>query len=301
MRFWGIAVALVLTLAVSAGAEDSSRRLDNLAWMKIGAGARAQALGGAFTARADDGTAAYWNPAFLSSFGAYDTEICLMALPLDFSRRAGFLSYGQTISPNWGGVAASWNYYRAGDIEERDDAGLPTGSLEDLANGFSLSYGLGVGPDWKVGTSLHYYWHSLADTEGRGVGLDLAAAYKPKGPWVRWELGAALKDLSPGMFWGTGRHESVNPTLRLGVAYHILYDQLIAAVDFEMPWQQKIVPHAGMEWWAWEFLAVRAGLDPNGVYLGAGYRAGQYQFDYAYSALLDGLSHEHRLTLMLKL
>jgi hypothetical protein len=224
-----------------------------------------------------------------------------MALPLDLDRRAGFFSYGQNLSPDWGGVAVSWNYYRVGGIEERDDAGIQTGSLEDLENAFSLSYGVGLGPDWKVGSSLHYYRHTLADTEGAGVGLDLAAAYKPKGPWVRWELGATLKDLSPGITWGTGRHEAVNPTLRLGVAYHILYDQLIASLDFEMPWQQKIVPHAGVEWWAWEFIAVRTGLDSQGVYMGAGYRSGPYQFDYAYSALLEGLSNEHRITVMIKL
>jgi hypothetical protein len=224
-----------------------------------------------------------------------------MALPLDLDRRAGYFSYGQTLSPTWGGLAVSWNYYRIGNIEERDDTGLQTGSLEDLENAFSLSYGVGLGPEWKVGTSLHYYWHTLAGTEGKGLGLDLGTAFKPRGPWVRWEFGATLQNLSPGITWGTGEHEAVDPTLRVGAAYHILYDQLIASLDIETPYQQKTVPHAGVEWWAWEFLAVRTGFDTNGVYLGAGYRQGPYQFDYSYSALLEGLSNEHRVTLMIKL
>jgi hypothetical protein len=298
-RVW-FGLILFLLQALPAGAEDSARRLDNLAWTKIGVGARAQALGGAFTARADDGTAAQWNPAFLESFGAYDTQICLSALPMDLDRRAGFASYLQKLG-DWGGLAASWQYFRIGGIEERDAQGLHTGALEDLQNAFSLAYGLALGADWKAGAALHYYWHALAGTEGKGMGLDLAAAYKPKGPWVRWEFGATLKDLSPGMFWGTGRREPVNPTLRLGAAYHILYDQLIAAVDLEWPWRQKAAPHAGIEWWVWEPAAVRAGLDSQGVYLGAGFRQGPYQIDYSYSALLEGISNEHRITLMYKL
>jgi hypothetical protein len=65
--------------------------------------------------------------------------------------------------------------------------------------------------------------------------------------------------------------------------------------------KQKIIPHAGVEWWALEPVALRMGLDSSGVYMGAGYRYGPVQFDYSYSVLLEGISDEHRFTLMYRL
>lgn len=296
------ACAACLALGTTAGyAEDSGCRLDSVGWMRLGIGARAQALGGAFTARADDGTAPYWNPAFIESFGPYETEFAFMGLPMTLGRRASYFSYIQKLDRNLGSIAAGWHYYRIGGIENRDEAGAHLGDLEDLSNTFALSYGRALDADWRVGATLNYYWRQLAGAEGKGVGLDVAAAYRPKGTWLRWEFGAALKQLSPGLLWTTGRKEAVMPALRLGAAYHIIYDQLIAAADLELTWRQKALPHAGVEWWVWEPLAVRAGLDNLGLYVGAGYRAGPYQFDYSYSVLLEGLSDEHRFTLMYKL
>jgi hypothetical protein len=193
--FW-----LISSLVQSVFAEDSGRRLDNLAWLKLGVGARAQALAGAFTARADDGTASYWNPAFLESFGPFETQVCFMALPMTLDRTASYLSYIQRLGPTQGSIAASWNYFRISNIEVRDAAGNQTGTMEDLQNAFACSYGLALNPDWKAGASLKYYLHQLSPERGSGIGLDLAAAYKPKGNWVRWEFGASLKDVSPGMY-----------------------------------------------------------------------------------------------------
>jgi hypothetical protein len=291
----------VLACLQPAHAEDSARRLDPVAWMRVAVGARAQAMGGAFTARADDGTAPYWNPAFIESFGPYETQVALMALPLSLERRAAYAGYIQKLGHDWGSLAASWTYYRIGAIDQRDDSGLRTGDLEDVQNAFALSYGLPLGDDLKVGATVKYYLHQLPGATGSGLGLDLAAAFHPKGPWLRWQFGAALKELSPGMFWTTGVKEGVQPALRLGAAYHIIYDQLLAALDLEFPYGQKVIPHSGLEWWAWDTVAIRAGLDTSGLYVGAGYRYGPYQFDYSYSTLLEGISDEHRITIMFKL
>jgi len=302
-RIAGGAVIAVWALSAAAAvqAEDSSRRLDSISWMRTAVGARAQALGGAFTARADDGTASYWNPAFIESFGPYETQFTLTALPLTLERQGAYLSYIQKLSRNFGSIAFGWNHARIGAIEVRDASGVKLKEEEDLQNTFAASYGLALSPAWKIGATFKYYLHQLPDAEGKGIGLDAAAAYRPGGAGLRWEFGAALKELSPGLYWTTGRREIVAPTLRLGAAYHIIYDELIAAAEVDATYGQKMVPHLGLEWWAWDTLAIRTGLDSVGVYFGAGYRFGQYQFDYSYSALLEGLSDEHRITLMYKL
>jgi hypothetical protein len=297
----GFAMITFIQFPIFSFASDSGRRFDNLSFLRDGAGARAQALAGAFTARADDATAPFWNPAFIESFGAYETQVAFMALPLTLERRASYAAYIQKLGNNLGSIGASWNYYRIGKIEKRDSEGALLGDMEDLQNAFGLSYGLGLNMHWKIGGSIKLYYHQLADQNARGVGFDVAAAYKPRGDWLRWEFGATLKELSPGINWSTGRHEAVDPGLRLGAAYHIIYERLIAAMDLEMNWQQKMIPHIGIELWAWEPMAARMGMDSLGVYFGLGYRYGPYQFDYSYSVLLEGLSDEHRITIMYKL
>lgn len=287
--------------AQTAWSEDSGYRFDNLVWMKLVAGARAQALGGAFTARAHDGTAPHWNPALLEFLRPYETQVTFMALPLTLERRAAFVSYIQTLPEGYGTVSASWHYYRLGLIEERGSDGTRLGAMEDLQNAFSLSYGLTLNPEWKVGGSLHYYLHQVAGEQGQGIGLDLAAAFVPRQARRHWEFGLILKNVSPGLAWSTGRKESIPPTLTGGAAYHIFPGMLITSADLEWTWRQKPVLHTGVEWWPWTSVAVRFGLDAFGIHAGAGYQYQQVQVDYAYSALIEGISGEHRITVMFKI
>ncbi len=305
MNFYKLTIGLMLVLCIAPVtpvlAEDSGRRFDNLAWMKLAVGSSAQALGGAYTARAHDGTATYWNPAFIEFFGPFEGQITAMVLPLSLERRAAFVSYIQTLGAGNGSLGAGWHYYRIGSIEERAADGTRLGSMEDLQNAFSISYGLALNSDWKVGASIKYYLHQIAGEQGQGLGVDLAAGFNPKREWLRWEFGATLKDVSPGITWTTGRREDVYPTLRAGAAYHIIYEKLIAALDLELPGKQKLVPHAGVEWWPWARIALRFGLDFYGLHAGTGYRFGPYQIDYSYSALIEGISNEHRITVMYKL
>lgn len=291
--------AAILACAMSGLAEDSAVRLDPLGWLRQAAGARAEALGGAFTARAGDGTATFWNPARVDSLGPYETQISATALPMLLERQAAYTSYIQKLGAGLGSLGVSWQYLHVGHIEERDADGLQIGSLDDLQNAWTVSYGLALDMEWSLGASCKYYLHQIAGEEGKGAGLDLAAAFHPRGAWLRWEFGAILKELSTGFFWSTGRKEPVFPLMRLGTAYHLLYQQLIASVDLEIPFQQKWVPHAGIEWWPWETAALRSGLDASGWHAGAGFRNGPWQVDYSFSLLFEGLSDEHRFSVML--
>lgn len=93
-RFSAVSVAIGLfgLVAVEARAQDLNRvNQDELASfygrmnVVVGSGARAFGMGGAFLARADDATAASWNPAGLSYLRR--TEFSLVGVHNDFSQR----------------------------------------------------------------------------------------------------------------------------------------------------------------------------------------------------------------------
>ena len=66
-----LVLALFVFLILYFPGKASANRIggDAYPFLKIGVGARALGMGGAFVAVADDGTAAYWNPAGLGSLG----------------------------------------------------------------------------------------------------------------------------------------------------------------------------------------------------------------------------------------
>jgi len=60
------AVLSVICIFLAFGASTAFAQMVGLDWVPTGSGARALAMGGAFTAIADDATAAWWNPAGLT-------------------------------------------------------------------------------------------------------------------------------------------------------------------------------------------------------------------------------------------
>ncbi|MDD5089864.1 MAG: UPF0164 family protein [Candidatus Wallbacteria bacterium] len=124
-----IGLALLLA-ALPVGAEDSSGSAG--AYLKMGVGARPLGMGGAFTAIADDATAAFWNPAGLVQLDK--KEITTMHAMLKMDRTYNFLNYIQPLPKR----NAAWgvNYVRFGvdDLPEthiwrRDNLGALTRGL----------------------------------------------------------------------------------------------------------------------------------------------------------------------------
>ncbi len=80
MRITGLstifAVSLALSAASTVSAANSNAGTAAYTFLKIGTGAKSQAMGGAFVGLADDATALYYNPAGLTARGhdemAYD-------------------------------------------------------------------------------------------------------------------------------------------------------------------------------------------------------------------------------------
>ena len=166
---WTLAATIcaLLALPASAAGEDES---SVMAFLKIGVGARAEGMGGAYVAHADDATAIYWNPAGLVEVGS---------LRADLSHHEWFqdirLEYlGAVLGRESSAYGLGFTFNTAGEIERRVIASsqpLGTFSSHDMA--VSLSYARKMGPRWNLGFSVKTLYEKIYLDAAWGWALDL--------------------------------------------------------------------------------------------------------------------------------
>jgi LysM repeat protein len=295
------ASALVaLALATSARAAGDAAGTAAGSFLAVGTGTSVLSMAGATLASGNDLAAASWNVASLARVDALQFSLAHSPLPggatQDWLAGGGRVGRGGT---RWGLQAL---FHREGELEGRDAANNPTGSLSanDLALGASLAQRLGtyvtagVGAEW-----LH---ESLAGTSGSGVGFS-AGLRADAGP-----IGLALAARHLG---GTMRYPDATYDLPQVVAGGVSWTDaahgLRVNADLEAPAHYYTSARVGGEWTWRDRLAVRAGYrlamgapgdaTTSGPAFGIGAGMGSMWMDYAF--LLDGgtSSGEHRIGL----
>ncbi len=260
-----ISLMLVLSVATAGAAKYAG------AFMDDGGGARALAMGGAFTAVASDPSAAYWNPAGLSL--VTEREVMFM-----HSERFGdlidrdYISYVQPVSWSlFGGDQAGFgvSLIRLGidDIPftehlrsqlDLDGDGIisreETFGLFELQDeilfvsdaeyaGF-ISYAERKG-SWMVGGSIKLIHQSVGKYSSYGIGLDIGLL-RPHTLISNLDFGLKLQDVtSTPLSWNTdeGTIETIAPTVIPALAYHVNMPQwdahLIVATSLETRFENR--------------------------------------------------------------
>ena len=325
-----VLAAAILLLPAQANAQndpaslgdDSITRVGTTAaqFLKLGAGARAIAMGGAFVAEASDLSAVYWNPAGLAYLRGRQLQLSntRYLAEVDYSMAA----FGTEV-PRLGTMAVSLLLVDSGDMAVRT-AHEPEGTGEQFkVQNFAiqLSYGRSLTDQFSIGGTMKYIqervWHSSASSFAFDIGTLFVT------PYNRLRLGAAMSNLGPKMQMdgrdilfsedpnpgSEGTVEIVNaqyrmdrhalPLLfRIGLAWDA-YDtgthQIVISTDAAHPNDNAEYINAGMEYNFRELIAFRAGyrslFEPDseqGMTAGASLnvrldhrlRAG---FDYAYA------------------
>jgi len=106
------------------------------------------------------------------------------------------------------------------------------------------------------------------------------------------QVGLNLRNLI-GMRTGAPTEDKLPLTLRFGFNYKLLRDRLALVVDLEKS-KAPLSYHFGAEYWAFQYLAVRLGMDPEEFTLGFGIRYRDYGLDYAFAT--HDLGGSHRLS-----
>ncbi len=325
----GLLLALLLTfhaLPARAAKIYPSAGSTAASFLKLEVGARAVAMGGAFTGVPGDPYAIYWNPAALAYL---EKEKNLSLFHNEYFQGLGqeFLLY---TAPAAGGKflgvpgpkAGVWGFalnyfYVPDDLERR--SGLNEGDPEnpispsegefgayDLAA--SAAYGRRLSGGLSAGAAFKVIRQSIDDYSAGSVALDLGLLreYSWRGHPVA--AGFSVQNLGPGIKF-TDRRYGLPLVLRAGLSGRLQDSGALLALDVEKPVDNYPALAVGAEFPLTQRLALRSGYkyrmygneegDWAGFSAGAGVFFDRAVFDYAFTPFGE-LGNAHRFSISVK-
>ena len=154
MRILGLLALLLAAPASSANFSSSAQGTTTAEFLQLGVGARAVAMGEAYSAAADDAGAMYWNPAALTNIK--NRSATFMHAAYIGSSYFDYAAYGQNLGSK-GAYGVGLQYFSAGGIAQTDATGTDVGTFNPYDLAFSLGYARkldGLGPQFLNGYSI---------------------------------------------------------------------------------------------------------------------------------------------------
>lgn len=271
MRTALVLFIVIICFSSALASEDAAAFLD------IKVGARATAMGCAYTAVVSDVSAVYWNPAALGSQKRFQ----LVTSVLNYSIGNGsavdkiggghyFLALGFPVG-KIGTIGFGWKRFSLGDIEIRQDEETALGTFDDSENALFFAWGYElVDRTLSVGLNLRFVQQSFsgihgAQAHGAGIGLGVLCHLAPS-----LKLGISVED-DFQLKWENGVNDKVPFKGRVGLAYTTLKNHLTVAVDLEQKRNWPIWGSFGLEYrLSPRFMQTKDGQSNSGFAIRAG-------------------------------
>jgi tetratricopeptide (TPR) repeat protein len=247
--------------------------------MNLPDGAKASALGGAFSAWADDTSAIYWNPAGMVWLPKIQIETAFN----QWFQDSFFQDIAVVWPKDWGAIGARISYVNLGSITLRNDNGTPLGSTvtpEDWGGTFAAAGKLG---NLSVGLAAKVYSETLSTYYGYGgLGIDAGALYKVGD----LDLAGGFRNVGIITGYNYPTEAYTGTALALGpknLLFHLASDAtftdggVIVHHGLEIGYQQTVFLRAGYQWLS----QTLPSQDQAGLSGGAGIALGDVTIDYA--------------------
>jgi hypothetical protein len=298
-----LSAALVLLLPRPAASDAAG-----FAFLEVPAGARAAALGGAYTTLARGVDAAFWNVAALDQVRGIQVA-GTHAEYIETLRHDHFALAGRLFG---GGVAASVRAMYSEPIEERDELGDLVGSFGAHDLEFGLAYGRTLAPGLSLGAGAQLVRERIADASAQTWSVGFGALWEPA-PLRGVRLGVSAEHLGPAdefVVEGVpGAPVALPAAVQAGGSWEGTLGRgawLRTALEARATRGRNAVGLLGVEVATAGgadgagSAALRTGLrvndDVSGFSLGAGYALGGLRLDYAFVPLKLDLGDTHRIS-----
>jgi len=258
LSYWIVIVVSTLWIGVTSCAQEAPVGWSAVAQFRSGIGARALAMGSAYTALAEGPTAVFWNAAGLPVAELGVEGMHVEPLGVGFGYRLQFLGAAGRFMQHlgWG---LGWLNAHVGGIPNTE-----TGGMFDYDSSVFFG-GLGVEESissviFRVGLMAKIYREQMLEGQAHGVGWDLGVT----AVLDNWSIAYCGQDVGSTRYrWhGTGQEPLVVvPWVhRVGVAAHWLDNMLITTADVVIENNTSPSFRLGIEWNLLDVLAVRGGL-----------------------------------------
>lgn len=293
-------VSAAVLIVTFARVSSSHARPPGFAFLEVPTGARAAALGGAYTSLATGADAAFWNPAALTH--AHGMEVTGAHAELfEKLRQDAFAVDGGWMG---GGIAASIRALYTDPIPERDDVGNLIGSYGAHDLELALGYGHAVGADLSVGGTVAVVRERIANLAATTYSLGGAMNWQPE-LLHGARVAVAAQNLGPSAHYQidgvAGQSVSLPMALQAGVSYGVPVGgrmHVAGALEARATRGRSVLGLAGAELTDPSGAALRLGFRANdassGISFGAGYAISRVSLDYAFVPLKLDLGDTHR-------
>ncbi len=263
-------------------------------FLKLGAGARAEGMGEAFSAVANDVTAVYWNPAGLAQIET--PEIGAMQNTHFVDTQYQFLSGVKPFGSNVFGLSVYRLDY--GSIDAYDKDNVKQGSFDAASMAVSLSMGRKINEQLMLGGSMKMVEEAIENEKASSFAADFGVMYKLD----KYNLSGVIQHVGPGMKM-VKDSAPLPMTVRVGASRRFMSDRMLAAVEVSKPNDSNASLHGGLEYQLMPLIAMRGGykLTPGqstdlgglvGLNAGLGITFNRFNLDYSIAPFGDlGLSH----------
>jgi len=267
-------------------------------FLKLGAGARATAMGNAFAGIADDSTALYWNPAGLNQVKQKSISVAHNIMFEDI-----YYDWASCTKPlKNGAVGIGIQYLSYGTIKGMDENEIETGNFRPNDLAVTLGYARMLGKV-MAGASLKYISSKIKET-ATAFALDVGGMYKLMNK--KLSVAAVAQNLGTKLKYIDDK-ETLPVNIKISGAYKI-FKNWTADLDINFPVDNEMNACAGTEY-AYKVnkeISVfgRLGYTTetkdvgglNGVTGGIGGEYKGYNLDYAFVPFGD-LGNTHRISL----
>lgn len=323
LRFIPIALIVCLNTAVFPQAGKAG------AFLRLGVGARAKAMGSAFTGLAQGVEASYYNPAGLPFLKSKQLQLSYRALSLN--RQFNYIGFGMPIRPKVasgseektlnGGFALSWIRAGVNDIDGRNSDGQHSQTFSNSENAFSFAFGLHPTHKLAVGLAVKVILNRFPElgidgktVSANGLGLDFGLLYFAADGLT---FGITFKDINAKYRWnsqdlfdeeGSETIDNFPKIARYGIALNVPgIENLLFLFDYEQLYKESLFKnkiddrfHLGVQYGVRENITLLGGFDDGSITAGAGYQFPVFgksaQIYYAYVTPGNKPEEEHIFT-----